>query len=68
MTKLCYAFLKYENELKIELKKVVHSFEVHSNASTCRKNGCPGLEQVNKNKHLVRCIYQLTIEIVHEIT
>ena len=27
----------------------MHSFEVHSNESACRKNGCLGLEQVNSN-------------------
>ena len=27
----------------------MHSFEVHSNESVCRKSGCLGLEQVYKN-------------------
>ena len=45
MNKLCYAFFKYENELKL-VDKVTHSFEVHSNESACRKEVRLGLEQV----------------------
>ena len=55
MTKLCYAFL---NMKKTEnwLKKVMHSFEVHSNESACTKSGRLGLEQVftNVSKHLFK--------------
>ena len=50
MTKLCYAFFKYENKLKHLLRKVIHSFEVHSNESACRKKVRLGLEQVFSNK------------------
>ena len=48
MTKLCYAFFKYENNIKNWLRKVPHSFEVHSNESACRKKVRLGLEQVSK--------------------
>ena len=29
------------------MRKIMHSFEVHSNESACRKSGRLGLEQVN---------------------
>ena len=46
MTKLCSAFFKCENKQKNWLRKLMHSFEGHSNESTCRKSGRLGLEQV----------------------
>ena len=40
--------MHFENMKKTEnwLIKVMHSFEVHSNESACRKSGGLGLEQV----------------------
>ena len=35
---------------KKRLRKVTHSFEVHSNESACRKSGRLGLEQVNREE------------------
>ena len=61
VTKLCYAFLKYENELKNRLRKLTHRFEVHSNESASRKSGCLGLEQVLKG------IYDASIPQEEEI-
>ena len=46
MNKLCSVLFICENKLKIGLKKVMHSFEVHSNESACRKSGYLWLEQV----------------------
>ena len=33
----------------------MHSFEVHSNESACRKSGRLGMDQVNKDKHGKNC-------------
>ena len=46
MTKLCSALFKCKNKLKNWLIKCMHSFEVQSNESACRKSGRLGLEQV----------------------
>ena len=46
MIKLCSAFLNVKRNLKNWLRKLMHSFEVHSNESVCRKSGRLGLEQV----------------------
>ena len=50
MTQLCSECLKCENKVKIGLRKLVHSFEVHSNESACRKSGNLGLEQVTSKE------------------
>ena len=42
MSKLCYAFFKYENKLKW-VEKNNTQFEVHSNESPCRKSGRRGV-------------------------
>ena len=34
------------------VEKIIHSFEVHSNESACRKSGRLGLEQVFRTKLL----------------
>ena len=46
MTKLSRALFKCENKLE-KLRKLMHSFEVHSNESVCRKSVRLGLEQVS---------------------
>ena len=45
MTKFCSAFLTAKINWKLA-DKIMHSFEVQSNESTCRKKVCLGLEQV----------------------
>ena len=70
MTKLCYAFFKYENKPKNRLIKVTHSFEVHSNESACRKMVRLGLEQVKDSMRAIakRLDYSIkgTLEICEE--
>ena len=46
MTKLRSALFTYENKIENWLRKVTHSFEVHSNERSCRKKVRLGLEQV----------------------
>ena len=46
MTKVCRALFKCENNLKIGQEKIMHSFQVLSNESACRKSGLLGTEQV----------------------
>ena len=53
MTKLCSTFLKCENKLKL-VEKLMHSFELHSNESACRKVGRLGLEKVTY--YLLHCV------------
>ena len=45
MPKLYSAFLNVKINKKL-VEKLMHSFEVHSNESACRKSGLIGLEQV----------------------
>ena len=40
------------------MRKVPHSFEVHSNESACRKSGRLGLEQVIEQPHPAVVLYR----------
>ena len=64
MTKLCSAFSKYENKLKNWLRKITHSFEVHSNESACRKIGRLGPEQVTYVMYVMYVMYAMYVMYV----
>ena len=52
MNKMCSALFKCENNLKNWLRRIMHSFEVQSNESACRKSGRLGLDQVRSQKFI----------------
>ena len=41
----------------------MHSFEVHSNESACRKNGCLGMEQVQRGNTNFDYLYAQIVAI-----
>ena len=72
MTKLCSAFFRYEKN-ENWLRNIMHSFEVHSNESKCRKGERLGLEQVfsglpSSTIHIMSLILSFLYCIFYETT